>query len=215
VFRLSIFLSTLLAVVVLIITTHYTASASTTLDPQPVAATPTIHAVIPTVAEAPTSAASVPTQAVAHLPEMVPTTPTTLSIPSIKLTTKIIPVGVDSQGDMAVPSGSTNNVGWYDAGTLPGEYGSAVLDAHVFAAFKNLRYAKIGDDIYVTDANGTQRHFTVTDSRVYKLSDVPADLLFNKTGGQYLNLITCAGTYIPSIDTYDHRLIVYAQLVDN
>lgn len=143
-----------------------------------------------------------------------PTTPVLVSIPSIKLNAPVVEVGLNNKGEMDVPSGDTNDVGWYKHGTVPGNEGSAVLDAHVFAALKNLRYAKVGDSIYVKDAVGATRNFIIRSSMVYRLAEVPRELLFNRTGGKYLHIITCAGSFDKSTNTYDHRLIVYAELVD-
>src|SRR5689334_6528127 len=70
--------------------------------------------------------------------------PVRVIIPSIGLNAPIEQMGLTSSGALDVPSGKTNNVGWYAAGTLPGEVGSAVLDAHVFAALKNLKYVEPG-----------------------------------------------------------------------
>ena len=61
---------------------------------------------------------------------------------AIGLDASIVGVGLNEKGEMAVPSGESNNVGWYESGTVPGNYGSAVFDAHVFAAFSQLQYAK-------------------------------------------------------------------------
>src|SRR6185295_18315844 len=112
--------------------------------------------------------------------------------------------------EMDVPDGRTNKVGWYEPGTLPGNSGSAVLDAHVYAAFKNLRYAKVGDDIYVKTRSGKLLHFRAEESLVYKTSQVPLQQLFNRTDVPRLNLITCAGKLTKDRSTYDHRLILYA-----
>jgi sortase A len=140
--------------------------------------------------------------------------PERLSIPKIKLGSPIVPLGSNSKGEMDVPSGDTNNVGWYKEGTVPGAIGSAVLDAHVYAAFKNLRKLKAGDDIYVGTEGGKRLHFRVTEMKTYALRDVPLQKLFNRADARRLNLITCAGTYMPSKDTYSHRLIVYATLIN-
>ena len=140
--------------------------------------------------------------------------PVELIIPSIKLDYRVLQVGVNEKGEMDVPNGNTKDVGWYEGGTIPGNMGSAVIDAHVFAAFKNLRYVKVGDDIYVVTRSGKKLHFRAEESLVYKTPQVPAEVLFNRSDARRLNLITCAGKYIPRLETYDHRLIVYAVLVD-
>jgi sortase A len=135
-----------------------------------------------------------------------------LVIPSINLDDPIVPVGVDSTGAMAVPNGKTDEVGWWDGGPQPGDVGSAVLDAHIFAAFKNLNEVQVGDSIYVTE-NGQSFHFVVTAVKLYALSDITSQDLFVQTSDRDLNLITCAGKLTPDRSTYDHRLVVYSTLV--
>ena len=139
--------------------------------------------------------------------------PVGLIIPSIGLATTVVGVGVDNKGNMDVPSGSTQNVGWYKQGTKPGDIGSAVLDAHVFAAFKNLKYVPAGADVYVLTAYGKTLHFRVSNIGNYKLSELTGKQLFGLNDTARLNLITCSGSLTPDHSTYDHRLVVYATLV--
>lgn len=140
--------------------------------------------------------------------------PVRVSIPSVSLDTRVIPVGMNAKGEMDVPDGATSDVGWYKRGTVPGQIGSAVLDAHVYAAFEDLRYAKVGDEILVTNAGGEVLRFRIEDSRVYSLSELTPTMLFGRSDVRRLNLITCAGTFRSSINTYDHRLVVYAVFED-
>jgi LPXTG-site transpeptidase (sortase) family protein len=140
------------------------------------------------------------------------TLPTALFIPAINLNAPIVPVGTDASGQMAVPSAQSGAVGWYAYGTLPGEMGSAVLDAHVFAAFTHLSQLRPGDDIYVARGSALL-HFRVESMRTYGLSSLSPTMLFGASDARRLNLITCAGAFIPSLGTYDHRLVVYATLV--
>jgi LPXTG-site transpeptidase (sortase) family protein len=126
----------------------------------------------------------------------------------------IVPVGVNAKGEMAVPNGSTNNVGWYAAGVTPGNTGAAVLDAHVFAAFSSLRNVKVGDSVYVKTSSGQTLRFVVTRTRTSLLSDLTPSMLFEQTDERHLNLITCAGKLTPDHSTYDHRLIVYTTLAE-
>lgn len=141
--------------------------------------------------------------------------PARLIIPSIRLDSKVREVGVTSNGEMDVPDGKTMDVGWYRYGTTPGDTGSAVMDAHVYAAFAKLRYAKIGDDIYVVNMKGEKLHFRVTDSRVYSIDEIPLEDIFANSNGRRLNFITCARKFIPSLNTYSHRLVVYTELVED
>jgi LPXTG-site transpeptidase (sortase) family protein len=141
-----------------------------------------------------------------------PTTPVRLTIPEIGFDNRIIKVGTNSKGEMAVPDGSTTDVGWYSRGTIPGNVGSAVIAAHVFAAFSNLHQLRAGSDIYVTDANGKKQHFVVQETVMYKLADLSPAELFGRNDARRLTLITCAGQLTADHSTYTHRLVVYAVL---
>lgn len=142
-----------------------------------------------------------------------PDVPTKVAIPSIGLYDRIIPLGINAKGEMDVPNGKTNDIGWYEYGPVPGETGSAVLDAHVFAALKYLKNVPVDADIYVTLRSGAVKHFIVRQSTVYALAVLPSSVLFDHGPGQWLNIITCAGRLTPDRSTYDHRLIVFAELV--
>jgi LPXTG-site transpeptidase (sortase) family protein len=196
-------------------------SASTAFPTAPDAAT------TPAPASVTVSAKSAPaktvTKAAASAPAKVQTAkkkpakqaPTRISIPAIALSDKVVPMGVNSLGDLEVPSGSTSDIGWYAKGTVPGEMGSAVMDAHVFAALSRLDEVKKGDDIYVAMADGTTRHFITTGAKVYKLSELSPAELYSRDDGRYLHLITCAGELTPDHSTYTHRLVVYATLASD
>lgn len=123
-------------------------------------------------------------------------------------------VGVNERGEMDVPSGESNNVGWYEHGKLPGENGTAVLDAHVFAAFRDLHKVQPGEYIYIFMQSGKILSFMVKEKALYSLSTLSPHTLFEPTNtSKKINLITCAGNWNPFAATYDHRLIVSAELV--
>ncbi|HWP61381.1 MAG TPA: class F sortase [Candidatus Paceibacterota bacterium] len=135
--------------------------------------------------------------------------PSRLFIPSIGLNAPVLAVGVNAAGEMAVPSGKSNAVGWYAGGAVPGQTGSAVLDAHVFAAFSHLSKVAPGSNLYVTVGSRTL-HFVVQKVKTYSLNELSPQMLFAQNDARRLNLITCAGSYVPALGTYDHRLVVYA-----
>ncbi|MBP9757144.1 MAG: class F sortase [Candidatus Pacebacteria bacterium] len=139
--------------------------------------------------------------------------PVRLIIPSIGLSAPVTSVGLNEKGEMDVPEGNTPDVGWYKHGTIPGNIGSAVIDAHVFAAFENLRDLKVGSEVYVENSAGERLTFVVDDSRVYQLGELTSGMLFGKKDTRRLNLITCAGEQTPDGSTYTHRLVVYTKLV--
>jgi LPXTG-site transpeptidase (sortase) family protein len=127
---------------------------------------------------------------------------------------RVVNVGVTAEGEMDVPDGKTSNVGWYQYGTVPGEVGSAVIGAHVYAAFSKLRRLKAGSDIYIVTAGNKTLHFVVDRVKTYALADLSPEELFNSADGKHLNLITCSGSLTRDRSTYDHRLVAYATLVE-
>lgn len=146
--------------------------------------------------------------------------PATLYIPKIGIEAHVQHLGVTSSGLMAVPSNFTDT-GWYKYGPVPGQQGSSVIAGHqdnamgLDGVFKKLERLEIGDDVYVEDENGKKLHFRVykTELVPYNLQGAKLEQIFNGTGGKYLNLITCAGSWLPSAKTNDLRLIVYTELV--
>jgi hypothetical protein len=180
------------------------------------ATTTVANETVPVVTPAPSVAAKAPAKVAAktEIKKSGPSTPLRVRIPKISVNSPIQKMGVTSNGDLDVPDGSTKNIGWYAKGTVPGNVGSAVFDAHVFAALKNLRYALPGTDVYVDMSNGETLHFKIEESTVYPLANVPADQLFNRSDEPRLNIITCAGKLTADHSTYDHRLIAYAVLMD-
>lgn len=143
-----------------------------------------------------------------------PERPALIMAPSISLFSPIEDMGINSKGELDVPDGETNTVGWYAGGVLPGGEGTAVLDAHVYAAFKNLSKVKPGESIYIWMTSGRMLRFVVRESRLYSLSTLSPLTLFEPANTtKKINLITCAGNWSSKAATYTHRLIVSAELV--
>lgn len=147
------------------------------------------------------------------------TTPIRLSIPAIGVNAPVEPVGVVANGDLAVPAQKPwEDVGWYKSGPSPGEKGSAVIDGHLDrpggypAVFWRLRDLRVGNEVLVIDAQGKTQRFRVTDIAYYTPQSAPIQQIFANPNGRYLNLITCAGDWIPSQHQTTLRLVVYTSL---
>lgn len=142
--------------------------------------------------------------------------PQTLIVPKLELNSLIEPVSVDDTGKMDVPSG-TGSVGWYTKAAKPGEQGTAVLDGHLDdttgqpAVFYNLKSLVVGDQIYVVDQLGNRLSFTVYEITQYPIETVVEDI-YKKDNNKNLALITCAGWWNTSLQSYSHRLVVYAKM---
>lgn len=144
-------------------------------------------------------------------------TPAWLEIPSIEVNAAVQHVGVNDRGNMMTPS-NFKDVAWYKYGVTPGEAGSSVIAGHLDnglgldAVFADLHTLQAGDEIFVTREDGTRARFIVTGSETYPYDQVPTEQVFNPVGDARLNLITCAGKWLPSLKTYSDRLIVFAEL---
>jgi len=146
--------------------------------------------------------------------------PVRLVIPAIGVNAAVESLGIVANGDLATPTGHPwDDVGWYDLGTPPGERGSAVIDGHLDrpggypAVFWNLRYLHSGDQVMVIETRGKTLRYRVTQVAFYAPQAAPLQNIFGNNGGNYLNLITCAGDWIPSQHQTTLRLVVYTQLV--
>ncbi len=175
-----------------------------------------------TVHEATTPITVAPTASPTRSPH-AKASPSRLLIPAIGINTAVEDVGIVPNGkwagDMETPTRSPwTNVGWYDAGPRPGERGSAVIDGHLDdqnghpAVFWNLHKLHADDEVQVVMSNGKKLTFRVTRIASYPPQAAPLQDIFGNNGGIYLNLITCAGDWIPSQGQTTLRLVVYTTL---
>lgn len=139
-----------------------------------------------------------------------------LLIPAIGVDAPIESLGVLANSDLATPTQSPwNDVGWYSGGPQPGEKGSAVINGHLDrpggnpAVFWNLRKLHIGDVVSVVDSHGRTLQFHVIRMVFYAPQDAPVQDIFGNKAGSFLNLMTCAGDWIPTQHQRDLRLVVY------
>lgn len=146
--------------------------------------------------------------------------PIRLVIPAIQVSAFVEPVSIQSNGDLATPEQNPwEDAGWYNLGPHPGEQGSAVIDGHLDrpggypAVFWHLRDLHIGDEVLVMNTAGKTLHFRVTRIALYTPQEAPLQDIFGNRGGTYLNLITCAGDWIPGEHQTALRLVVYTTLV--
>ena len=140
-----------------------------------------------------------------------------LIIPSLHLNAAIEAVGQLDNGEMGVPTTNPmTNVGLYKFGPRPGDQGSAVIDGHVDgpggvpAVFWNLKLLRPGDIVEIQDGNKLVK-FQVIASQAYLADQAPLAQVFAKNDGHYLNLITCAGIWIPQKHETTKRLVVYTK----
>jgi len=93
-----------------------------------------------------------------------------------------------------------------------------VIDGHLDrpggypAVFWRLRGLHLGDSVVVIDAYGKRVRFSVRRVVFYSAETAPFEDIFGSQGGIQLNLITCAGDWIPEQHQTALRLVVYTSL---
>ena len=124
----------------------------------------------------------------------------------------------NGDGDMGIPSNFTD-VAWYNGGPRPGAPGNAVIDGHLDgrnvreAVFYKLGDLVPGDLVDVVDQNGTTWQFQVVRLATYPYDTSSTADIFSSSGtGEDLNLITCAGDWLKSQNSYNQRIVVFTRL---
>jgi len=79
--------------------------------------------------------------------------------------------------------------------------------------FWNLRSMHAGENVIVIDTRGKSWTFRITRIAFYTPQQAPLQEIFGNEAGHYLNLITCAGDWIPSQHQTTLRLVVFTSLV--
>jgi len=143
--------------------------------------------------------------------------PVAVVIPAIGVRARIIPLGLDPHGAVAVPPLDTPFLtSWYDGGSAPGQAGPAVLLGHVDSAavgpavFYRLGDLRPGDLVYVTRSDRRTAVFSIDSVAMYSQSGFPTGKVYGFTPRPTLRLITCGGTFDERSHLYVDRIIAFA-----
>lgn len=152
-------------------------------------------------------------------PSLPRSTPVTISIPEIGVHSKLLRLGLNSDGTIAVPSLTTSagEAAWYKYSVTPGQIGTSVIEGHVDnyegpAVFFRLGALRPGQTIDVTLADGVTAVFRVTGVRAYQKTSFPTDAVYGNSNYSALRLITCGGSFDYSTGHYLGSTVVYATL---
>lgn len=142
--------------------------------------------------------------------------PVSVAVPSVGLTSSLVPIGVDGAGAL-VPPADYAQAGWFAAGVAPGEVGPAVLAGHVDsrsgpAVFWGLEDIQVGSPVLVGRADGSTLTFLVTRVAEYPKSEFATQEVYGPTVDAQLRLITCGGEFDRSRRSYTDNVVVYATL---
>ena len=186
------------------------APVSEALSPEVLPASPSSPAPAPDRLPEPTARPAAPSATPAA------PAPVRLVVPELGVDTRVDPVGVEPDGSMTIPA-DVDRVGWYRFGPVPGADGSAVIAGHVddaeqgLGALVPLRTADVGDEVLVTDAEGSTTRWRVVARDVIRKQVLPLDQLFRREGPPRLTLITCGGPFLPEYRSYRDNVVVVAE----
>ena len=142
--------------------------------------------------------------------------PERLDIPALGIDANVQHTGITARGTIGTPNNFTD-VAWYKYGLSPGDRRLPDRRARrqrprprrrLQASFEHPgRRRRLGDE-----GDGSQVSFVVTDIESYPYTAVPPSAISARSGPARLILITCGGDWVPGGDTYDHRLVITAEL---
>ena len=147
--------------------------------------------------------------------------PKYLVIESLKIKSRVITLGVNSDNRMQSPA-NIHDTGWYNKSAKPGNVtGTMLMDGHVGGpnedgVFHDLHKLKPGDAIEVVKGDNASVRYVVRTTETKDVNQVDmSKMLQPVTAGRGgLNLITCAGDYNKDTRQYNERFMVYAERTD-
>jgi len=145
-----------------------------------------------------------------------PAPPVRVEIPAIGVSSALVPLGLDPDGQMQVPADFAR-AGWYTGGPQPGQLGPAVIAGHVDsrtgpAVFYRLRELRAGDRVRVVRADRRVVEFVVESLASYPKRALPGAQVWGATTAPALRLVTCAGVFDRSSRSYRDNLVVSARI---
>ncbi|MFE6359640.1 class F sortase [Streptomyces sp. NPDC057806] len=150
-------------------------------------------------------------------PALPPSPPERVRIPSIRVDAPLTGLGLTAAGSLDVPPAERKNLaGWYEAGTTPGEQGTAIVAGHVDntdgpAVFYRLGALRKGSTVEVDRRDGGTAVFTVDSVEVYDARDFPDEKVYGAARRPELRVITCGGGYSRATG-YQGNVVVFAHL---
>ncbi|MFE5815353.1 class F sortase [Streptomyces sp. NPDC056479] len=147
-----------------------------------------------------------------------PSPPDRIRIPSIRVDAPFMGLGLTKTGSLDVPPAERKNLaGWYEAGTTPGERGTAIVAGHVDnadgpAVFYRLGALRKGSTIEVDRRDGGTALFSVDAVEVYDAKAFPDEKVYGPSARPELRVITCGGGYSRTTG-YRGNVVVFAHLV--
>lgn len=156
-----------------------------------------------------------------EFPVLAPSRPVRLEIPSIGVRAPVRRVGLAEDGSIAVPDLERHNeVGWYERGPTPGQFGPAIIVGHADtrtgpSVFHGLARLRPGDRVEVTRQDRSVAIFEVNSVERFDKDALPVERVYGDYGRPWLRLITCGGRWVGGSTGYKDNIVAFASLVDS
>ncbi|WP_376775181.1 class F sortase [Saccharopolyspora phatthalungensis] len=141
-----------------------------------------------------------------------------MSIPAIRVTSTLVPLGLTPDGSVEVPPiEKPKQAGWFQPGPGAGEVGPFVVLGHVDSyteagVFYRLRDLRIGDRINVGRRDGSRVTYLVDRIDRVAKNRFPTDAVYGNVTRPEIRLITCGGDFDESRRSYEDNVIVFGHL---
>ena len=152
-------------------------------------------------------------------PVLDPSAPKRLTIPSIKVETPILEVGLAKDGSVDVPPLQRHNeAGWFDQGPTPGQFGPALIVGHADtrsgpSVFYRLGKLKPGQRIEVLREDDSVAIFRINSVEHFSKEKLPLNRVYGDYSRPSLRLMTCGGRWLGGKQGYSDNVVVFASLV--
>ncbi|MGP4015798.1 class F sortase [Saccharopolyspora sp. 5N708] len=144
--------------------------------------------------------------------------PQSISIPAIRVTSALVPLGLNADGTVEVPPiEKPMQAGWYSRGPGAGAAGPFVVLGHVDSyteagVFLRLRDLRRGDRILVERQDRSQVSYVVDRVDLVRKDEFPTEAVYGDVPRPEIRLITCGGDFDESQRNYEENLIVFGHL---
>jgi len=169
-------------------------------------------------ADGPTRATEVVDVPIRSWRRLPPSPPVRIEIPAIGVSSPLVRLGLNPDGTVEVPDDFAR-AGWFAGGPQPGQIGPAVIAGHVDsrtgpAVFYRLHELRPGDQVRVVRADRRVVRFEVEAVASFPKESLPGQEVFGATPWPSLRLVTCAGSFDRSRQSYRDNLVVSARVAD-
>jgi hypothetical protein len=151
-------------------------------------------------------------------PVLSPSAPERLTIPAIKVAAPILSVGLAKDGSVGTPPLKRHDeVGWFDQGPTPGQFGPALIVGHADtrtgpSVFHDLGRLRPGQRIEILREDRRVAIFRINSVEHFNKEKLPIKRVYGDYTRPSLRLVTCGGNWLGGDKGYSDNVIVFASL---